>query len=61
MKRHAAVKIEEITRLNFGTRDAVETAIDLTKRDKSTPWESLGKHGKKISRWKPGESPSHQE
>jgi hypothetical protein len=33
-----------------GTRDAVETAIDISKSDKSSTWESNVL--KKITRWK---------
>jgi hypothetical protein len=36
-----------------GTRDAVETAIDRAKSDKSSTWEgSASRTTKRISRWK---------
>jgi hypothetical protein len=35
-----------------GTRDAVETAIDLSKEDKSTTWEaSASKVLRRITQW----------
>jgi hypothetical protein len=47
---------EEVPKRPSSTRDAVETAIDLTKQDKSNPWAGFHKQRKKVSRWKPGES-----
>lgn len=37
------------TRRRTGTRDAVETAIDLSKRDKDSTWEDLALA--RIPRW----------
>ncbi|MGD1103655.1 MAG: hypothetical protein ABSA59_16515 [Terriglobia bacterium] len=41
---------EKPTDNSTGTRDAVETAIDISKDDKSSTWESNAL--KKITRWK---------
>lgn len=37
-------------RRRISTRDAVETAIDLSKKDKSSTWESLAKGNRNV-RW----------
>lgn len=34
-----------------GSRDAVESAIDLAKGDKRITWEASARAAKKISRW----------
>jgi hypothetical protein len=37
----------------MGTRDAVETAIDLSKGDRSTPWEESAYRSRSgIDRWR---------
>ncbi len=46
-----------------GTRDAVETAIDMAKEDKSSTWEShLSKVPDRVARWqeKSSSAPSRQ-
>ncbi len=39
------------TRRRMGTRDAVETAIELSKRDRSSTWEELAL--RRGGRWDP--------
>lgn len=40
-----------------GTRDAVETAIDRAKSDKSSTWEAVNtRTSKRITRWQAHES-----
>jgi predicted metal-dependent TIM-barrel fold hydrolase len=39
-----------------GTRDAVETAIDLSKEKKSNTWESSVKKSRTITRWDAADS-----
>lgn len=41
--------VDPIPRKRAGTRDAVETAIDLSKRDKASTWEDLALG--QIRRW----------
>ena len=33
------------------TRDAVETAIDMTKEDRNSTWEQRARQSKRITRW----------
>ncbi len=40
------------------TRDAVESAIDLSRSDKAKSWEKLAKTSRRITRW--GADSHHQ-
>lgn len=43
-------------KIQSSTRDAVETAIDLSKEDKVSTWEELYKSSKKITHWESKDS-----
>lgn len=51
MKRKDECRVLDSRVERSSTRDAVETAIDMAKRDKTTTWESSLKNTKRISRW----------
>ncbi len=47
------------TETGASTRDAVETAIDLTKADRSSSWEQLAEHARPTTNsWTDNDAPA---
>ncbi|HKX32862.1 MAG TPA: hypothetical protein VJ302_34590 [Blastocatellia bacterium] len=52
-KQDAATRKEEERSQPTETRNAVESAIDLAKKDKSVSWEvAISRFHKRVTRWK---------
>jgi hypothetical protein len=49
LKKSRSKVDSRVTRPERGTRDAVETAIDQSKRDKSGAWEDLLRTSRKVT------------